>query len=87
VDALLASFGILERSLPILTQPPGTPVLVDVGAAHDARRGLVRDVLRQWEGGERVIAFADALVPVIGQLGDHFEGALYDLRWQPQSVN
>lgn len=87
VDALLASFGILERSLPILTQPAGTPVLPDVGAAHDARRGLIRDVLRQWEGGERVIAFADALVPVIAQLGDHFEGALYELRWQPQSVN
>lgn len=87
VDALLASFGIIERSLPILTQPTGTPLLPDVGAAHDARRGLIRDVLRQWEGGQRVIAFADALVPVVAQLGDHFEAALYDLRWQPRSVN
>lgn len=87
VDVLLASFGILERSLPILTQPAGTPLLPEAGAAHDARRGLVRDVLRQWDGGERVIAFADALVPVVGQLGDSFEAALYELRWQPQSVN
>ena len=87
VDALLASFGIIERSLPILTQPAGSPLLPDVGAAHDARRGLIRDVLRQWEGGERVIAFADAMVPLLAQLGDHFEAVLYDLRWQPRSVN
>ncbi len=87
VDALLASFGILERSLPILTQPAGAPLLPEVGAAHDARRGLVRDVLRQWEGGQRVVSFADALSPLVAQMGDHFEAMLYDLRWQPQSVN
>lgn len=87
VDALLASFAILERSLPILSQPAGVPLLPGVPAAHDTRRLLVRDVLRQWEGGQRVVAFADALKPLLTSLSDHFEAALYDLRWQPQSVN
>lgn len=87
VDALLASFGILERALPILTRPASAPLLPDIGAAHDARRLLVRDVLRQWEGGQRVVNFADALGPLVTQLGDHFESMLYDMRWQPQSVN
>lgn len=87
IDALLASFGILERSLPILTRPADAPLFPDLGAAHDTRRGLVRDVLRHWDGGQHVIAFADGLVPVVAQLGDQFEAALYDLRWWPQTVN
>lgn len=87
VDALLASFGILERALPLLTQPAGTPLLTDAGAAHEARRTLVRDVLLQWQGGERVVNFADALRPVIDQLANGFEGALYEMRWQPQTIN
>jgi hypothetical protein len=87
VDVLLASFGLLERALPILTQPAGTPLLPDVGAAHEDRRMLVRDVLRQWQGGDRLVAFADAMRPLVDQLGDRFEASLYDLKWKPQSIN
>jgi hypothetical protein len=87
VDLLLASFSVLERSMYILTQAPGTPCLPDAGRAHDARRQLVRDVLTQWKGGDRVVAFADTLKPIVDRLGDHFEASLYDLRWTPKSIN
>ena len=87
VDLLLSSFAVLERSLPILTRPAGAPVLAETSAAHDSRRQLARDVLRQWQGGERVVAFADALDPIIRGLSDQFEAVLYDLRWQPQTLN
>jgi hypothetical protein len=87
VDTLLASFAVLESALPILTQPPGMPLLPERLAAHHERRRLVREVLLQWEGGARVVAFADALHPLIGQLGDRFEAELCDLTWKPQAVN
>ena len=87
VDLLLASFAVLERSLPLLTQPPGTPLIGAVDGTHEARRHLAREVLKQWQGGERVVAFADALDPIIRRLGEHFEASLYDLRWQPTTLN
>jgi hypothetical protein len=87
VDLLLSSFAVLERALPILTRPAGAPLLGDASAAHDHRRALARDVLRQWEGGERVVAFADALEPIMRGLGDQFEAVLYDMRWHPQTLN
>jgi hypothetical protein len=87
VDLLLSSFAVLERAMAILTRPAGTPLLCGTRAAHDSRRQLARDVLRQWQGGERVVSFADALQPIIGGLSDQFEAVLYDMRWQPQSLN
>jgi hypothetical protein len=87
VDLLLSSFAILERALPILTRPAGAALPVDTGAAHDLRRQLARDVLLQWQGGERVIAFTEALQPIIAGLSERFEAALYDVRWPPQTLN
>ena len=87
VDLLLASFAVLERALPVLTQPPGTPLLTAVDGTHEARRVMAREVLNQWQGGDRVVAFADALDPIIRHLGEQFEASLYDLRWRPKTLN
>ena len=79
--------GVTDESTVITLGEGGTPLLPAVDGTHEARRGMAREVLNQWQGGDRVVAFADALDPIIRHLGEQFEASLYDLRWRPKSLN
>jgi hypothetical protein len=82
-DLLLASFGLIDRSLMALENP-----MALVGTLpptiFEERRTRLRHIVGQLEGGERAVAFIRALDPVFVTLASRFEVVLQDLRFGPQ---
>ncbi|MCL4812468.1 MAG: hypothetical protein KJ061_08290 [Vicinamibacteraceae bacterium] len=71
-DALLSSFGILERAAWVLDTASGR----SMGACpthHDERRPWLRQVVGQWAEGRDAIDYADALEGVLDTFEAHLE--------------
>jgi hypothetical protein len=71
-DVLLASFAILDRARWLRGAAAGRALPTPMPAVHDDRRRLLRDLLRNWEGGGHAVRFAETLQPVL----DTLEGGL-----------
>jgi hypothetical protein len=67
-DVLLASFGMMERTVWLRGAMPGRALQTPMPAAHEARRSVLREMLRNWEGGQQAVRFADSLQPVLDLL-------------------
>jgi len=79
-DVLLASFGIIERAIMALQSPVGVPMVALPPTIFDERRTQLQQLVRQLEGGDRALAFAAALDPVVRGLAERFEMVLQDAR-------
>jgi hypothetical protein len=86
-DVLLASFGMIERAAWTVAFTSGRAAVVPASSHHDRRRQHLRELLRQWEGGEQAVVFADALQPVLDALEYGLELRLYEDRTADLAVH
>jgi hypothetical protein len=70
-DVLLASFGMIERAVWLRGAVAGRALPTPIPSGHDSRRRVLRDMLRNWDGGQHAVRFANSLQPVL----DLLEGA------------
>lgn len=80
-DLLLESFGLIHRTHVLLGCQASEYFTLPVANPYDTRRRLLREMMLKWEGGHLVVAFADAMRPVMRVLGERLEAALCDLRF------
>lgn len=71
-DALLGSFGILERAGWIFDTARGRS-MGPCPTHHDGRRPWLRQVVSQWDDGVESVQFADALDGVLNTFEEHLE--------------
>ena len=67
-DVLLASFAILARALWLRGAAMGRALPTPMPTVHDDRRRVLRDLLRNWDGGGQAVRFAERLQPVLDAL-------------------
>ncbi len=84
-DILLASFGVIDRALLTLESPARMPAIVQPPTMFDERRAQLRKLMGMLEGGDRAVAFAVALEPVVATLAERFEIILQDLHTGSQA--
>jgi hypothetical protein len=83
-DLLLASFGLLDRTL-MLLESPGAHLLVSLPPTiFEERRRHLRQLMHRLDDGGHAVTFAAALEPIIRTLGERFDVVLQDLRMGPQ---
>lgn len=80
-DALVASFAILERAAWLLGNPSSAALIGAPPTAHEDRRLLLREMVRQWKGGAEAVVFADALEPVLDYLENELQMHLVDVKF------
>jgi len=79
VDALLASFDLLERVVRCLSRAPFVPLAALGPSFFETRRRALAQAMRHWDPARRALAFGEALAPVLATLTDRFEIVLQDL--------
>lgn len=84
-DILLASFALIDRAIRTLESPVRLPVVPALPTMFDERRAQLRKLMGMLQGGERAVAFAQALEPVVATLSERFEIVLQDLHNGPQA--
>jgi len=87
VDALLASFGILERAVWLSRGTAGQALPTPLPNVHDERRKVLRELLKHSEGGEQAVRFADTLQPALDLLEGSLETRLYEERYGAVAVH
>jgi len=87
VDALLASFGILERAAWLSRGTAGQALPTPLPNVHDERRKVLRELLKHSEGGEQAVRFADTLQPALDLLEGSLETRLYEERYGAVAVH
>jgi hypothetical protein len=80
-DLLLSSLGLLERALRALDTPSAAPLCMFPPSIFDERRRRLHELMASLDGGDRSVAFANAMAPVFTTLAEQFESALHDLRF------
>jgi hypothetical protein len=82
VDILLASLGVLDRSVTALESPIATS-LTSAPTFFEERRNRLRDLMRQLQGESGAGALASALDPLMATLAERFELVLHDAHHGP----
>ncbi len=78
-DILLASFALIDRTIQALECPVPGSVQPRLPTMFDERRLQLHRLMGMLEGGDRAVAFADAMAPVLATLAERFEIVLHDL--------
>jgi hypothetical protein len=80
-DLLLSSLSVLERALFAIDHPSAPPVFSATPDFYTERRRQLRILVTLLDGGDRVVAFADAMDAVISTLAQRFEAVLQQLQY------